>query len=438
MTGTQGRLGILVGGGPAPGINSAISAATIEAVNSGLEVVGIYDGYQHLMEGRVDRVRPLTIPDVSQVHFQGGSILRTSRSNPTGSAEELQRTLHALRELGIAYLITIGGDDTAFGAREVAKAADGAFRVAHVPKTIDNDLPLRGGNSTFGFETARHLGTELVLNLMEDSRTTNRWFIVVVMGRKAGHLALGIGKSASATLTIIPEEFPTGRISLKDVCGIIEGGILKRRVMGRENGLAIVAEGIGERLDTEELAGITGGEMGYDAYGNLRLGDIPLATVIKRDIQQRFARRGERLAVAEVTLGYELRCAPPIPFDIDYTRTLGYGAIHLLLSEPADECLRYGGLVCLDSGRLHLLPFDEIQDATTGRTHARLVDIDSEHYKVAREYMIRLEPSDLQDPEMLAKLAAAANMTTEEFERTFAHVTSLNGRKAPRACLTAR
>jgi len=430
MAGTQGRLGILVGGGPAPGINSAISAATIEAVNSGLEVVGIYDGYKYLMEGRVDRVRPLTIPDVSQVHFQGGSILGTSRSNPTGSAEELQRTLHALRELGIAYLITIGGDDTAFGAREVAKAANGAFRVAHVPKTIDNDLPLREGNSTFGFETARHLGTELVLNLMEDSRTTNRWFIVVVMGRKAGHLALGIGKSASATLTIIPEEFPTGRISLKDVCGIIEGGILKRRAMGRENGLAIVAEGIGERLDTEELAGITGGEMGYDAYGNLRLGDIPLATVIKRDIQQRFARRGERLAVAEVTLGYELRCAPPIPFDIDYTRTLGYGAIHLLLSESADESLRYGGLVCLDSGHLHLLPFDEIQDATTGRTHARLVDIDSEHYKVAREYMIRLKPSDLQDPEMLAKLAAAANMTTEEFERTFAHVTSLNGRKA--------
>jgi len=437
MAETQGRLGILVGGGPAPGINSAISAATIEAVNSGLEVVGIYDGYQHLMEGRIDRVRPLTIPDVSQVHFQGGSILRTSRSNPTGSAEELQRTLHALRELGIAYLITIGGDDTAFGAREVAKAANGAFRVAHVPKTIDNDLPLRGGKSTFGFETARHLGTELVLNLMEDSRTTNRWFIVVVMGRRAGHLALGIGKSASATLTIIPEEFPTGRISLRDVCGIIEGGILKRRAMGRENGLAIVAEGIGEKLDAEELAEITGGEMGYDAYGNLRLGDIQLATIIKRDIQQRFALRGEKLSVADVTLGYELRCARPIPFDIDYTRTLGYGAIHFLLSEPADERLRYGGLVCLDDGRLRVLSFDELQDPVTGRIRARLVDIDSEHYNVAREYMIRLEPPDLQDPKMLGKLAAAANMTPQEFESTFAHVTGLSGSEAPTRVGTA-
>jgi len=437
MAETQGRLGILVGGGPAPGINSAISAATIEAVNSGLEVVGIYDGYQHLMEGRVDKVRPLTIPDVSQIHFQGGSILRTARSNPTGSAEGLQRILHALRELGIAYLITIGGDDTAFAAHEVAKAANGALRVAHVPKTIDNDLPLPGGMPTFGFETARHLGTELVLNLMEDSRTTNRWFVVVVMGRRAGHLALSIGKAAGATFTIIPEEFPTGRISLRDVCGIIEGGILKRRAMGRENGLAIVAEGIGEKLDTEELAGITGSEMGYDAYGNLRLGDIPLATVIKRDIQQRFALRGEKLTVADVTLGYELRCARPIPFDIDYTRTLGYGATHFLLSEAADERLRHSGLVCLDSGRLHVLPFDEIRDAVTGRTRARLVDIGSEHYEVAREYMIRLEPPDLQDPKMLGKLAAAANMTPEEFERAFAHVASLSGRKAPSACLTA-
>ncbi|MGQ9674568.1 MAG: diphosphate--fructose-6-phosphate 1-phosphotransferase [Chloroflexota bacterium] len=437
MAGTQGRLGILVGGGPAPGINSAISAATIEAVNSGLEVLGIEHGYQYLMDGSVDRVRPLAIPDVSQIHFQGGSILHTSRSNPTRSADGLQRTVHALRELGIAYLITIGGDDTAFAAREVAKAANGAFRVAHVPKTIDNDLPLPGGMSTFGFETARHLGTELVLNLMEDSRTTNRWFIVVVMGRKAGHLALGIGKAASATLTIIPEEFQTGRISLRDVCAIIEGSILKRRAMGRENGLVIVAEGIGEKLDTEELAGITGGEMEYDAYGNLRLGDIPLATVIKRDIQQRFALRGEKLTLSDVTLGYELRCARPIPFDIDYTRTLGYGAVHFVLSEPTDDRLRYGGLVCLDFGRLQILPFDEIRDPVTGRTRTRLVDIGSEHYEVAREYMIRLEPPDLQDPNMLAKLAAAAKMTPQEFESTFAHVAGLNGRQAPTRILAA-
>ncbi|MFA0752139.1 MAG: hypothetical protein SLRJCFUN_002542 [Candidatus Fervidibacter sp.] len=419
------RLGILVGGGPAPGINSVIGAATIEAINAGLEVIGIYDGFEHLMKGRTEMVRPLTIPDVSRIHFEGGSILRTSRANPTRKAEELQNTVNALRELGIRYLVTIGGDDTAFSASEVAKAAGGQIRVAHVPKTIDNDLPLPGGMPTFGFETARHVGTELVRNLMEDSRTTNRWYFVVVMGRKAGHLALGIGKAAGATLTVIGEEFPKERITLTEVCDVLEGAILKRRVLGRKDGVAVIAEGIGEKLDPEELAKIPGVEVEYDPHGHIRLGEIPLATILKREIQRRFAERGEKMTIVDVTLGYELRCAPPIPFDIDYTRTLGYGAVKFLLSEPENEKVRLGGMVCLDSGRIRVLPFDELRDPETGRTKIRLVDIHSEHYRVAREYMIRLERSDLENPEMLAKLASAAKMTPEQFKARFAQAAGL-------------
>ena len=120
-----GRLGILVGGGPAPGINSAISSAAIEAVNSGLEVIGIFDGFEHLAAGRTDMVQPLYISDVSRIHAQGGSILRTSRTNPTRLPEDLQRTLQALLDLNVAYLVTIGGDDTAFAASELARVADG-------------------------------------------------------------------------------------------------------------------------------------------------------------------------------------------------------------------------------------------------------------------------------------------------------------------------
>jgi 6-phosphofructokinase 1 len=419
------RLGILVGGGPAPGINSVISAVTIEAINSGLEVIGIYDGFEHLMKGRTDMVRQLTIPDVSRIHFDGGSILRTSRANPTRTPEDLQNTVKALRELGIRYLVTIGGDDTAFSASEVVKAAGGTIRVAHVPKTIDNDLPLPGGMPTFGFETARHVGTELVRNLMEDSRTTNRWYFVVAMGRKAGHLALGIGKAAGATITVIGEEFPKERITLAEVCDVLEGAILKRRVMGRKDGVAVIAEGIGEKIDPEELAKIPGVEVERDPHGHIRLGEIPLATILKREIQRRFKERGEKMTIVDVTLGYELRCAPPIPFDIDYTRTLGYGAVKFLLSEPKDDKVKEGGMVCLVGGRLEILPFDELRDPVTGRTKVRLVDINSEHYKVAREYMIRLEREDLENPEMLAKLAAAAKMTPEEFKKKFAHVVGL-------------
>jgi 6-phosphofructokinase 1 len=419
------RLGILVGGGPAPGINSVIGAVTIEAINSGLEVIGIYDGFEHLMKGRTDMVRQLTIPDVSRIHFDGGSILRTSRANPTRTCEDLRNTVKALRELGIRYLVTIGGDDTAFSASEVVKAAGGTIRVAHVPKTIDNDLPLPGGMPTFGFETARHVGTELVRNLMEDSRTTNRWYFVVAMGRKAGHLALGIGKAAGATVTVIGEEFPKEKITLAEVCDVLEGSILKRRALGRKDGVAVIAEGIGEKIDPEELAKIPGVEVERDPHGHIRLGEIPLATILKREIQRRFKERGEKMTIVDVTLGYELRCAPPIPFDIDYTRTLGYGAVKFLLSEPKDDKVKEGGMVCLVGGRLEILPFDELRDPVTGRTKVRLVDINSEHYKVAREYMIRLEREDLENPEMLAKLAAAAKMTPEEFKKKFAHVVGL-------------
>lgn len=431
----SGRLGILVGGGPAPGINSAISAATIEAVNSGLEVLGIYDGYRHLAEGSADAVRPLTIPDVSLIHFQGGSILRTSRTNPTTSPERMTNTVRTLRQLGVSYLVTIGGDDTAFAALEIARAAAGAIRVAHVPKTIDNDLPLPGGMPTFGYETARHVGTELVLNLMEDCRATSRWFIVVVMGRKAGHLALGIGKAAGATLTIIPEEYPQPRISLSGVCDVLEGAILKRRVMGRDFGLAIVAEGIGEKLDPEEIASLTGGQAGHDAYGNLRLGDIPLAAVLRRQMQERFAARDEQIPFSDVTLGYELRCARPIPFDVDYTRTLGYGAVRFLTTPSPEGALRPGGMVCLADGRLRIIPFDEMRDPATGRTRTRLVDVTSEHYHVAREYMIRLEPRDLRDPQTLARLAAAARTTPQDFASRFWPVVSPGGQVSRRrAC----
>ena len=420
VTSKERRLGILVGGGPAPGINSVTSAATIEAINSGLSVLGIYDGFEHLVQGSTEAVQPLEIADVSRIHFQGGSILRTSRTNPTAQPEGLDRTVAALRDLGITHLVSIGGDDTAFSAAAVAVAAAGAIRVAHVPKTIDNDLPLPDGMPTFGFETARHVGTETVLNLMEDSRTTNRWYVVTAMGRKAGHLALGIGKSAGATITIIPEEFSEGRVTLKQVSRILEGAVLKRRVMGRTFGLAVIAEGIGEKLDPQELVGVPGVEVGHDSYGNLRLGELPLATLLRRGVQRAFKDRGQEMSMVDVTLGYALRSARPIPFDIDYTRTLGYGAVHFLLSEATDSRLRLGGLVCLADGHLQALPFEELQDPATGRTRIRMVDVRSEHYIAARKYMIRLERRDLEEPERRSQLAQAAAMTPEQFDQAFA------------------
>lgn len=422
MNAAKGRIGVLVGGGPAPGINSVISAATIEAINRGYEVVGIFDGYSGLMDGGAERFRNLYISDVSRIHNQGGSILRTSRANPTAVDGGPARCFTNLQARGIGALVTIGGDDTAFAAYAVSQAAGGAIRAVHVPKTIDNDLPLPADLPTFGYETARHVGTEIVMNLMEDSRTTNRWFFVIAMGRKAGHLALGIGKAAGATVTIVPEEFPSEDISIDDVCRVLEGAIIKRQVMGRQDGLAVVAEGILEKLPAQELEALTGETTERDPYGHIRLGDVPLGLVLRRAMQRRFAARGRSLQAVDVALGYELRCAPAIPFDIDYTRDLGHGAVRFLTSDSFgdDEALRFGGMVCLEGGNLRVIPFDRMRDPETGRTRVRLVNLRSEHYRVARQYMIRLNRGDLEDPEMLGRLAKAANMAPEEFLEEFA------------------
>ena len=418
----QGRLGILVGGGPAPGINSAISAAAIAAINAGLEVIGIYDGFSHLMQGRADQVTPLRIADVSRIHVQGGAILRTSRANPTRKEADLQRTVATLKELGITRLVTIGGDDTAFSALEVSRAGGGALRSVHIPKTIDNDLPLPDGAPTFGYETARDLGTRLMLNLLEDARTTNRWYVVSAMGRNAGHLALGIGRAAGATLTIIAEEFGSDSIDIDAVCDIVEGAMLKQRINGQEYGLAVLAEGIAEKIPAETLAQLPGVEIAHDQHGHLRLEEIPLEKVVKREILRRFAERGEKLAIVDRTIGYELRSAAPVPFDIDYTRTLGYGAVKFLLSDPGSRPGQAAGMVCLRDGRIDLLPFDDMRDPATGRTRVRMVDVSSTSYQVARHYMTRLEKADLQQPDVLDKLAAAAATSPQDFAHRFAHV----------------
>lgn len=417
MANKNGRIGILVGGGPAPGINSVIAAAVIEAVNSGYEAVGFKNGYEFLVKGDTSQIVDLGIEDVTTIHTQGGSILHTSRTNPTKRAEDLETCISTLKKLDISHLITIGGDDTAFGASEIARAANGEIRVAHVPKTIDNDLPLPGDMPTFGYETARHVGAGIVMNLKEDSRTTNRWYFIVAMGRHAGHLALGIGKAAASTITLIPEEFTGKTVSLSEVCDVLEGAILKRRVSGRPDGVAIIAEGIASKFNLNDLRNISGVEIPRDEYGNIRLADLPFARILRAEVERRFQERGEAMSIVDLTLGYELRSAAPIPFDIDYTRTLGHGAVRFLLEDSPNVI--QGAMICIVGNEQRAVPFEDMRDPETGKTAIRMVDTNNLYYDVARRYMIRLEESDLEDEEMLKQLADSASMQPDAFKRRF-------------------
>lgn len=427
----QKRLGIIVGGGPAPGINAVISAATIEAINRGFQVTGFYDGFRWLVS---EDFRPdqhavqLGIQNVARIHFAGGSILRTSRTSlldekTVGGHQpvrpnpaKVERVLASLRQFGITHLLTIGGDDTALSAHFVCQAAQHAIRLIHVPKTIDNDLPLPHDVPTFGFSTARFIGTELVKNLMQDSQTTGRWYFVETMGRSSGWLAMAIGMAAGATLTLIPEEFEV-RTRIQNIADVLEGAILKRLAMGRPDGVALLAEGLTYRLgDIDELERVLGKAVPLDAAGHPRLSEVALAEMLRDEVQNRFKARGQKIDIIPHELGYELRSADPTPFDMSYCRSLGYFSIWLLLQPDLGSDAK---MVSIVNGNLQPIDLHSLVDPATGRTRLRTVDIRCDSYRVARAYMIRLERADLENEALLTRMAGHAKLSTEEFRARF-------------------
>jgi len=410
----QKHLAILVGGGPAPGINSVISAATIRARLEGVEVLGIRDGFEAIMHGDIDHVVPLTIEGVSRIHFRGGSHIGISRANPTRDPQHLETVVISLLRLNVSQLITIGGDDTAYSAMKLEERAGGRIRVVHVPKTIDNDLDLPAHVDTFGFQTARHYGVEIVKNLMVDAKTTSRWYFVIAMGRKAGHLALGIGKAAGATLTLIPEEFAGEPIHLKEVVDTLVGAVIKRLSYGRRDGVAMIAEGLVLDIVPEDLKEIR--EVERDAHGHIRIAEVNIGEILKAQVTRRLKEVGLNTTVVAKNIGYELRCADPIPFDMEYTRDLGYCAA---------KCLLAGGnavMVSMQAGQFVPIPFERLIDRQSGRTRVRVVDIHLTRYAIARRYMLRLRRDDFEDPHELAKFAATCGMSLQEFRDEFEYL----------------
>ena len=405
------KLAILVGGGPAPGINSVIGAATIRAALEGVEVIGIKDGFKWIMEGDISHVKELTIHNVSRIHFRGGSYIGIARNNPTKDKKLLENTVTSLLRLNVDKIITIGGDDTAFSALKVDEMAAGRIKVVHVPKTIDNDLDLPHGIPTFGFQTARHIGVELVKNLMVDAQTTSRWYFVVSMGRKAGHLALGIGKATGATITLIPEEFPGAEIRLSHMVDVLVGAIIKRLSYGRNDGVAIIAEGLVEHLNPKDLESLVNIER--DAHDNIRIAEINFGEILKYKVQERLKEFNLKSAIVAKNIGYELRCADPIPFDMEYTRDLGFSAAQFILSGGT------GAMVSIQNGHFVPMFFKDIIDPVTKKTKVRMVDPSSESFYIARKYMLRLNQSDFEDPHELAKYAATCGISLEEFKKQF-------------------
>ncbi len=378
------RIGILCGGGPAPGFNGVINSVVLAARSRGWTVIGIPYGYRDLMQADTSRCYELTEDLVAGIETRGGGILFTNRANPKKSPETMENVVQAVTELDLDALVTVGGDDTATSAANVAEAIDKAggkhLRVAHVPKTIDNDLPLPGEAPTFGFETAKQVGAQLCKNLLVDAITTQRWYLVTAMGRSAGHLSLGMGIGSGADLVLIREEFEPGPVKLDVIADHVETAIAKRAAEGRDAGLVVLAEGILEILDQDDLKSIA--KLELDEHGNPRMSEIDLGRAVRDVLVKRFDAAGKKVGFVTKIIGYELRCADPVAFDVQYTRNLGSGAVRFLAEGQGN------GIICLDAGSLRALRFEDLRD-DNGRIPVRRVDLDGDVWRNALPLMAR-------------------------------------------------
>lgn len=409
------RVGIIVGGGPAPGTNGVIAATAIHAINCGCTVVGFHDGFEWLAQRYTDEQHQFTIPEAAHLHLQGGVILGTSRTDVTRDKESLDNSIAALKKLGMEAIVTIGGDDMVRSSAAIERETNGAIKVVQVPKSIDNDLFLPGAVPTLGYETARHVGVDLLKRIMEDARTTGRWYFAVMMGRPTGQLTLGIGKAASATCTIIPEEFGN-KISLDDIADIVEGTIIKRRSMGRDFGVILLSEALVEHFDSEEVSELQ--DVDRDAQGNIRVTEIDLGRKVKNEVQMRLERRNIKVTIVDKSIGYELRCASPIPFDAEYARDLGFAAFKYLSEGGSNS------MITIQGGEFQPVPFSEVLDPKTGQGRQRFVDVETESYRVARDYMVRIGPKDFLSDETIEGLARAGGMDKSEFLARFGKYSS--------------
>lgn len=417
-------LAIIVGGGPAPGINGVISAVTRYSIQEkGYNVLGIFEGFRNLIKSTPDGIKTmqLTLENTEKLMHEGGTILKTSRVNPTVNADHVRNVVKNLQALNVQYLITIGGDDTAHSSRVIAEAAKEFLHVIHVPKTIDNDLPLPYDYPTFGYSTAVQAGAKIVESLMADAKSVGRWYIVEAMGRKSGSLTLGVSTAASCQLCLIAEQFGDKEVTIKSICDCIETTIFKRDAMGYNYGVGVIAEGLAEKMsDAEQTKLFKGGNIPRDDHGHIRLEKANLAEAVSNELEKRFSDR--RIAPYGLTtkkLGYELRCQEPIAFDVQYTNSLGIGAMKLL------EAGMSGVMVSLSPTGILPLNLEQLRDPASGRIKVRMVDCSSRDYQIALCSMPYLTQSDLANEAILSKLCAVSKRTPEQFKAEFSHVPEL-------------
>ncbi len=365
---------ILTGGGPAPGMNTVVGSIAKTFISRGYRVLGLHGGYKGLFSIE---------PNFTEIDFvladaifnRGGSFVMMSRYKPTVNDFEQNFNLDFFKENNIQLLVTVGGDNTASTANRVAKfLAEKNYKIAniHVPKTIDNDLPLPMEAPTFGYQSAKAEGARIASTVYEDARTSGNWFVVCAMGRSAGHLAFGIASAAHYPMIVIPEMFNKTTITVDKIIKLAVSSIIKRQLLGLSYGSVMISEGVFHELSDEELKK-SGVNFSFDEHGHPELGKVSKAHIFSEMVEAKLKQLNISTKIRPVEIGYEVRCQQPVAFDLVYCTRLGMG-VYQLFKSGETGCMVYIN----EYGDAKPLYLKDLQDPQTGKIPPRGVNINSE------------------------------------------------------------
>ncbi|MCB9014988.1 MAG: 6-phosphofructokinase [Lentimicrobiaceae bacterium] len=385
----KGSIAILAGGGPAPGINSVISSVAKVFIKDGYKIIGLHEGYKTLFSDK-PRMIEIDFALADHIHNLGGSALIMSRHKPKD--QDFNTDFFVKND--VKLLVTIGGDDTASTANRISKFLENnniKIQNIHVPKTIDNDLPLPDGIPTFGYQSAKQEGVRLATTVYEDARTSGNWFVVSAMGREAGHLAFGIGASCHYPMIIIPEMFNKVEITFDRILRLIISSMIKRKVLGIGYGVAIISEGVFHFMTDEEIKS-TKITFTYDDHGHPELGNVSKAHIFNLLLQQKLKELKLNIKSRPVELGYELRCVQPIAFDMLYCSLMGIG-VKVLFDQGLTSCMVVSG----PNGDISPLYLKDVEDEN-GKVKPRLVNMEGQKSKmVFNDSLQYIEPADYEE-----------------------------------------
>ena len=321
------KIGVLSGGGDAPGINAVIRAVVRKGIqNYGYEIVGIKDGWRGILEADFSR---LDLKSVSGILHRGGSILGTSRTNPFKREKGPEKIIENARKAGIEAVVVIGGDDT---LRVAYKMGEYGLKCVGVPKTIDNDL--WGTDYTFGFHTAVAIATEALDRLHTTAEAHHRVMILEVMGRYTGWIALEAGIAGGADAILIPEK----PFDIEEVCEYIK----RRQERGRNFSIIVVAEGAKPKGGKEIVYSES-----VDEFGHIRFGGV--GYFLGKEIEKCLG-----IETRVVVLGHLQRGGSPTAFDRVLATRYGIAAIDLVHQG------KFGYMVALQGNKIVSVSLKEV------------------------------------------------------------------------------